>query len=54
MAVKHSAYSARLVSAKAEELRARLLDKVPWLVNADPVVMDRLCRAEPRSAMLHE
>jgi hypothetical protein len=54
MAVKHGAYSAQLVSAKAEEVRAELLNTVPWLIDADAFLLDRYCRAEARIRMLTE
>jgi len=52
MPIKHGAYSPRLVSARAAEVRTELLKEVPSLVDADAVLLDRYCRAEARYWML--
>lgn len=51
MPTKHGIYSPRLVSAKAEEVRAELV--APWLSDADPALIERFCRAEARARMLN-
>lgn len=54
LAVRHGAFSDRLVSQRAQELLAELLEQHPWLNNADGVVLDVLVRAKVRYDALDE
>jgi hypothetical protein len=47
MPVKHGAYSERLVSAAAAEVRDEVLAEAPWIEDSDPRLA-RLCRAIAR------
>jgi hypothetical protein len=54
MAVRHGAWSDRLVSARAQTVLAELIDAYPWLEEADVVVLDVLVKAKARYDALDE
>lgn len=53
-AVRSGAFSRRLVSERAAQLHAELMERCPWLVETDAVTVDSLCRARARLLMLDE
>ena len=53
MPIKHGAYSDRVVSERAVQVR-RELDWMPWLADEDPSTLSRYCRAEARAELLSE
>lgn len=54
MAIRHGAYSVRMVTAKAEEIRAALLEEWPLLSRADPFTIDQYCWHHARAQMLND
>ena len=55
VAVRHGAFSARLVSARANEVRQLLLVRYPYLADdAFIEAIERYARAEARALMLHD
>ncbi|MGA3218733.1 MAG: hypothetical protein ABSE77_06605 [Acidimicrobiales bacterium] len=53
MPIKHGAYSDRVVSERAAQVR-RELDWMPWLADEDPSTLSCYCRAEARAQLLSE
>jgi len=55
VAVRHGAFSRRLIADRSVEVRADLLDRCPWIVDrVDDEALDRYARAEARARLLNE
>jgi hypothetical protein len=53
--MRHGAFSERVISAAAMEIREALLERYPYLADATfSEAIVRYCRAEGRSQLLHE
>ena len=53
-AVRHGAFSDRMVSARSAVVHAELVEACPWVIDTDAVAVDTWCRVRARFLMLSE